>query len=140
MNDKNIATLLLVDDDEDFIWTFRMQFEKEGFRVVSALDRATGMKLAETEKPDLAILDLMMDEVDGGLVMAFQLKKLYPEMPVIMATALSRDTGMYLGTETREDRSWVRADKVLNKPVRFEQMLKEVRLLLGMDTHVENAH
>ena len=129
MSETN-QTILMVDDDEDFIWQQRTQFEKHGFKVETAHDLPSAKALIDEITPDIAVLDMMMDENDAGVVLAHRIKKKDPDLPVILVTAMTRETGMVLNGDTREDRSWLKTDKVLPKPVRFEQLLREVQLLL----------
>lgn len=127
---QNKKTILMVDDDEDFLWQQRHQFEKAGYQVITANDIEGAKALIQKESPDIAILDMMMDEEDAGVVLAHLIKKTHENVPVILVTAMTRETGMVLEGNTREDRSWLKTDKVLAKPVRFEQLLREVQLLV----------
>ncbi len=124
--------ILLVDDDIDYIFQTKLVLEKAGFRVVSAqsLDEAR-QALAET-RPDVAVLDLMMEVMDAGFVLSYEIKRKDPTIPVILATAVTHETGLEFDAATSEERDWVRADVVLTKPVRPEQLLREVHRLLGL--------
>jgi CheY-like chemotaxis protein len=124
------ATILIVDDDEDFRLQTRLQLEARGFRVVEAENPAQGGEVLEKEKPDLAIVDLMMDEMDAGFTFCYQVKKKSPQIPVILCTGVASETGLEFDAATDEERSWVKADAVLNKPMRFEQLVLEIERLL----------
>ncbi|HYK88492.1 MAG TPA: hypothetical protein VE398_06965, partial [Acidobacteriota bacterium] len=84
-------------------------------------------------RPALAIFDLMMEEKDSGFVLSYQIKKLYPDTPVIMLTAVAGATGLSFATQNPEAQSWTKVDKLLDKPVRPEQLRAEVRRLLRDD-------
>jgi CheY-like chemotaxis protein len=82
-------------------------------------------------KPDLAILDLMMEEKDSGFVLSHQIKKLYPELPIILLTAVVGATGLSFAAQRSDEQSWIKVDKIMDKPVRPEQLKAEVSRLLG---------
>jgi CheY-like chemotaxis protein len=81
-------------------------------------------------KPDLAVFDLMMESDDSGFILCYKLKRRYPEVPVILATAVSRETGITFGLSSDQDRDWIRADLYLEKGVRPEQLDQEIKKLL----------
>ena len=70
-----MAKILIVDDDPDIVEAGRLVLEREGYEVESASNRAEGMKAIEEVKPDLLILDVMMEEPDDGLRMAREIRK-----------------------------------------------------------------
>lgn len=123
-------TVLVVDDDEDFLTQQQMTLENAGFRVVTASSAREAEKLLETMRPDLAVLDLMMEHHDAGFVLSHRVKKKDPTIPVILVTAVTAETGLQFDAATRDERAWVKADAVLAKPVRTEQLLREVNRLL----------
>jgi CheY-like chemotaxis protein len=128
MNDK--ATMIVVDDDLDMIEQLSAIFRSDGYNVFSAASQQEAEELLLTVRPDVAILDLMMDQMDSGFVLCHYLKKLYPETPVILLTAVTGTTGLSFAASSPEAQSWVKADKVMDKPVRQEQIKAEVRRLL----------
>ena len=132
--DTTPAHILLVDDDEDFLFQHRIQLENAGFRVTTATSRAEAESLIDEVKPDLAILDLMMEQHDDGFILSHHLKQRVPGLPVILVTAVAAETGISFKPTSRTERAWVGADAFLAKPIRFEQLKREVdRLLQGRD-------
>ncbi|HOS04328.1 MAG TPA: response regulator [Candidatus Hydrogenedentes bacterium] len=127
---KQTKTILLVDDDQDFLFQQRLQLEATGFRVAEANTAADAMRAFESAKPDLAIVDLMMENLDAGFTLCYQMKKKRPAMPIIMVTAVATETGMDFDASTEEERAWIKADVLLAKPIRFEQLKREVERLL----------
>jgi CheY-like chemotaxis protein len=81
-------------------------------------------------RPDLAVLDLMMDEKDAGFVLCNQLKRLYPDLPIIIVSNVTPITGLDFRPRNAEEHSWVRADAMLNKPIVAERLRSEIRRLL----------
>ena len=123
--------ILVVDDDLDILEQMTAILESAGYEVVSAESRAAAEEAILSTKADLAILDLMMEEKDSGFVLSYQIKKLYPDMPVIMLTAVAGATGLSFAAQQADAKSWMKVDKMLDKPVRPEQLKAEVRRLLG---------
>jgi two-component system, OmpR family, response regulator len=124
-------TVLLVDDDEDFLFQNKFQLEKMGFSVESASTQDEARQILSRIRPDLAVLDLMMDRMDAGFVLSYLIKKKDPTIPVILVTAVTSETGLEFDSATDEEKNWVKADVVLAKPVRFEQLEREIHRLLN---------
>ena len=122
--------LLLVDDDLDILEQLSLALAGEGYEVATAQGRQEGEEALMLGRPDLAVIDLMMEEMDSGFVLCHELKKLYPDTPVIILTAVTAATGLDFHAHSDEARAWVKADGLLDKPVRFEQLKEEVRRLL----------
>jgi CheY-like chemotaxis protein len=123
-------TVFIADDDYDYLFQLRFQLERWGCNVVSADSQREAEKLIQRFKPDLAILDLMMENDDSGFILSYKLKKLYPDVPVVIATAVSAETGMSFGLNSEEDRKWIKADCYLEKGIRPEQLKIELEKLL----------
>ncbi len=122
--------VLLVDDDEDFLFQHRTQLEQGGYRVVTAQGRKAAEELLERVRPDVAVLDVMMENPDAGFVLCHHIRRRTPGLPVILVTSINNDTGMDFDLTTEEDRQWIKADGMLSKPVRFEQLRGEIERLL----------
>jgi len=122
--------ILIVDDDEDFLFQHRIQLENAGYAVTTATSRAQAESIVDEVKPDLAILDLMMEQHDDGFVLSHHLKRKIPTLPIILVTAVTAETGLSFAPTSPAERSWVGADAVLAKPIRFEQLRREVERLL----------
>lgn len=121
--------VLVVDDDPDFRFQQKVQLEAAGFEVIEAESRKNAEALLETEKFDIAVIDLMMEETDAGFTLSRAIKRRRPDVPVIMITAVASETGLEFDAGTREEKSWIKADALLDKPVRFEQLLREINRL-----------
>ncbi len=129
---KNQRTILLVDDDSDYLFQMKFQLERFGYKVVSADGQKEAEQLMQTLKPDLAIFDLMMENEDSGFILCYKMKRLHPEVPIILATAVSAETGLSFGISSEEERKWIRADLYLEKGIRPEQLQKEIAKLLKL--------
>ncbi|MFH1212541.1 MAG: response regulator [Candidatus Neomarinimicrobiota bacterium] len=122
--------ILLVDDDIDFLAQMQTRLKALQYEVITAEGQIEAETILADTKPDLAILDLMMEQVDGGFALAFHLKQKYPDVPVILCTAVASETGIEFDAATAEERAWIKADVFLPKPVRFEQLVREMERLL----------
>lgn len=123
-------TIFIVDDDYDYLFQLKFMISQWGFNVITAESQKEAEKILESLKPDLAILDLMMENEDSGFILSFKLKKKYPDVPVIIATAVSAETGMSFSIDSEEDRKWIKADLYLEKGMRPEQLKTEITKLL----------
>ena len=123
-------TVLIVDDDEDFLLQQKVLLENAGFQVITANGQAAAEEILRDRTPDAALVDLMMEEQDGGFALCHHIKRDHPDMPVILVTAVQSETGLSFDAATDEERSWVKADAMLTKPVRGEQLVRELNRLM----------
>jgi len=128
-------TILIVDDDIDILEQYTLMLKADGHKVVQASSLAEAEETVLTVRPDLAILDLMMDEKDAGFVLCNQLKRLYADLPVIIVSNVTPITGLDFRPRNLEERSWVRADAMLAKPVLAEKLRGEISRLLRLETN-----
>ncbi len=128
MSDK--ARVLVVDDDPDVVEQLTIALKGAGYEVFAGSSQKEAEELLLSVHPDAAILDLMMEQMDSGFVICHYLKNLYPDVPVILLTAVTAATGLSFASSSAEAQAWIKADRVLDKPVRTEQIKAEVRRLL----------
>jgi len=124
-------TILLVDDDREFVQSNRDLLESEGYNIIEANDGAAGFELAKQEKPDLMILDVMMATDTEGFEISRKVAQT-PElegMKVILVTGIRKD--MHLPFGFTPDDSWLPVEEVLEKPVMPKQFLEEIKKRLG---------
>jgi len=132
MPTNSSKTILIVDDDIDYLFQLKLQVAKFGFNVVVAESQKEAENLLLSFKPDLAILDLMMENDDSGFILCYKMKRKYPDVPIIIATAVAAETGMTFGISTEQERKWIRADLYLEKGIRPDQLHKEILKLLKL--------
>jgi CheY-like chemotaxis protein len=123
--------ILLVDDDEDFLFQQRVQLQDAGFEVVTAQGQSQAETLLKECRPDIAVVDVMMENPDAGFVLCHHMRKKTPPIPTILVTSVNSETGMDFDMATEEDRQWIKADALLAKPIRFEQLHGEIDRLLA---------
>jgi DNA-binding response OmpR family regulator len=129
-NPENKNTVLLVDDDIDSLAQLTLYMKNMGFDVISAESQKEGEELIINNKPILAIFDLMMENKDSGFILSYKIKKKYPDVPVIIVTAVTAETGMMFGLNTEEERNWIKADMYLEKGLRSDQLQVQINKLL----------
>jgi two-component system alkaline phosphatase synthesis response regulator PhoP len=123
--------ILLVDDDPDFLLQHKMLLESKGYETAQAQTREDAIALLDETHIDAVIVDLMLQESDDGFVICYEAKKRSAKRPVILVTGVASQTGIEFDAATHEERSWVKADVVLEKPVRPEQLMQILTRLLG---------
>jgi DNA-binding response OmpR family regulator len=121
-----VPKILIVDDDPDIVDAGRLVLEREGYEVVGAPNRADGMKKLEEIKPDLLILDVMMEEPDDGLRMAREIRKSGNTVPIIMLTSVNAAMGLNID----KDGEIVPVDEFQPKPVEPQTLVAKVKKLL----------
>jgi DNA-binding response OmpR family regulator len=123
-------TILIVDDDMDYLLQTRIKIEKFGFKVITADSQKEAEKILEVTHPDLAIFDLMMENDDSGFILCYKLKRKYPDVPIIIATGVTAETGMLFDITGDDERKWIKADLFLDKGIRADQLQREINRLL----------
>jgi CheY-like chemotaxis protein len=120
--------VLLVDDDDVFVSALTAILESR-YRVRSASNGTEALQKIQEERPDLIILDVMMDYMSEGFDVARKLRTdpATNSIPLIMLTGVDR---MY-DYRMEMDESWVPRDRYLEKPVEPETLLAEVEALIG---------
>lgn len=94
-------TILVADDEADIRELLRLYLEKDGYRVIEAADGRAAVSAMEIEEVDMALLDIMMPEMDGYHV----LKKIRESsnIPVMILSAKNQDTDKILGLDLGAD-------------------------------------
>ena len=126
----NKTKILLVDDDVDFIDLNKAVLENQGFEVSAAFSGREAMDKVKFERPDLIVLDLMMEKHDSGFTFAKALKAdpLCQHTPILMLTAVSTETGFDFSQEM--DGYWMKTDDFASKPLLPDELVKRVNDLL----------
>lgn len=121
-----MAKILIVDDDPDVVDASRLLLESKGHQVSGAFSRDEGLQAIKNGKPDLLILDVMMDQPDDGLVMAQELRRGGFTAPILMLTSIGKVTGMQYG----KDEELVPVDDFVEKPVEPAVLINKIDALL----------
>jgi CheY-like chemotaxis protein len=119
------ATVLVVDDDPVIQGLLRVNFEMEGYDVITASDGVEGLERARAERPNVVILDVMMPRMDG-LEVARTLKgdPSTSPIPVLLLSAKAQEADMRAGAATG-------AEAYVTKPFDPLDLLQRVEALLA---------
>ena len=115
------AVILIAEDDADIRGLLRLYLEGEGYRVLEADNGARALELAREETPDMAILDVMMPEMNG-FELTRALRK-FSEVPILILSAKSQDNDKILGLN-------LGADDYIAKPFNPVEIVARVKAQL----------
>jgi len=126
------AKILVIDDDPDFVEAVKVILGR--YDVVSAPDAQKGLELVSSEKPDLVLLDIMMDSMYDGFSVCHRIKTSAEEstrsIPVIQISAVKAESGSRFGFAGVEE-GMRGPDDYLDKPVEADVLIERIERLLG---------
>jgi CheY-like chemotaxis protein len=122
--------VLIVDDDMDFVKLYSLFLRNKGYEVDAAYGASEVMGTLEEIRPDIVVLDVMMEHFDSGFNVSRAIKEKYPELPVILLTAIGEETGLDFAPRSDDERELMHADGFLNKGSDPEELLKKIEKLL----------
>jgi DNA-binding response OmpR family regulator len=117
--------ILYVDDDRDFLDSTKLVLEANGFIVETAESAEDGLKAFKRCKPDLVIIDLMMEEVDAGAGLVKELKLAGNKAPLYMLSSVGDQ--LHMSTDTAA----LGLSGVFQKPVNFDNLVRTIKQKLG---------
>ncbi|WP_295584299.1 response regulator transcription factor [uncultured Oscillibacter sp.] len=115
------ASILIAEDDADIRGLLKLYLEGEGFSVLEASDGAEALRLAREHTPDMAVLDVMMPQMDG-FTLTRTLRK-YSDIPILILSAKSQDNDKILGLN-------LGADDYIAKPFNPVEIVARVKAQL----------
>lgn len=122
-NDENKkAKIMIVEDDRKIRRLLEIEVEHAGYEVVSYENGIDAIENFREDGPDLVILDIMLPDIDGYDV-ATQIRKLSPDVVILMLTALGMKKDKLTGFDSG-------ADDYMTKPFDNEELLARIRALL----------
>ena len=125
-----LQNILLVDDDPDFRQRAKRSLQDAGYSVTEAEGENQAYEIAQNKKFDIAVIGLILENSDSGFALSYHFKKDNPKMPIVMLSSSVGEFGIEFSLESAAERSWIKADAMLNKPIRAEQLLHAVQRLL----------
>ena len=124
-------TILIIDDDPDFVAVTKAILETKQYNVSFAYDPDEGYAKMEEEMPDAIILDVMMGRGAGGFVFARKMRKdsRFDKTPILMLTSMREQTGFDFPGERIHDK-FLPVDDYVEKGVEPQVLLDKVEELL----------
>ena len=119
-------TILIVDEDVDFVEAISALLEVNGFTVLRAFDGREGLRLAKMGRPDLIIMDIIMSERTEGVRTVQEIRQATERKEIPIFVVSSR----YSGDEdfrTSPDSAWLTHDEFFSKPLNTLQLLEKIR-------------
>jgi CheY-like chemotaxis protein len=132
--EKSKAKILVIDDDPDFIEAVSPILKSAMYEVVTAANPEQGKKKVLEEKPDLILLDIMMDSLFDGFSLCHQIKtgkefKSIKDTPIIHISAVKEMTGSRFQFKG-EEQGMCGPDDYIDKPVKAADLLSRIERLL----------
>lgn len=123
--------VFIIDDDKDYGDALKIVLESNGYEVTQLLNIDDGRKAVDQKRPDLIILDVMMDKHTDGFEFCYDLKhdEACRTIPILMVTAVTDKTGFKFSPET--DGEYLQADDYVTKPIPVAELLSRVKKLIG---------
>lgn len=130
-----MAKILVIDDDPDMVLASRLTLEGAGHEVVEAHSGTEGLEAIKAEKPDLIVLDVMMDTPTEGFQLSLRLRSpapdseyaAYRDIPIIMLTSIHTTAP----TRVSPDGDYLPVDAFMDKPIEPEKLTSKVSELLA---------
>ena len=113
--------ILVVDDEDLLVKGIRFNLMNEGYEIITGSNGLEAVALAQNQKPDLIILDVMMPEMDG--MTACSKIRGFSDVPIILLTAKADDMDKLMGFDNG-------ADDYLTKPFNILELKARVKALL----------
>ncbi len=122
-------TVLLVDDDGDFVEMNKVVLEEKGYTVRTAFNGAQCMEQVAGERPDVIILDMMMEDRNEGFNLSRDLRnsEYTKDIPLIMITSVHETIPFRI----EPDKTWLPVDTLLEKPVDPALLLSVIEKVLS---------
>lgn len=128
------AKILVIDDDQDFIDAVTPILQSALYDVIPALSPAEAKDKIFSEKPDLILLDIMMDSLFDGFSLCHSIKaskefKNFKDTPIIFISAVKEKTGSRFQFKG-EEQGLIGPDDYIDKPVKPDDLLDRIERLL----------
>lgn len=130
--DYFMPKILIIDDDPDIVGAMKIVLESKQYQVTVAGNGEEGLKKVKLDKPQLIILDVMMESIGKGFDVARALKKDpgHKDIPILMLTAIKEKTGLGFEKEAG-DPDWLPVDDYCDKPLKPDELISKIETLLA---------
>ena len=124
--------ILVIDDDRNFLESTKVLLESFGYTVATACDGTSGLARAKEIRPDLIVLDIMMAYDTEGLQVAREIRAC-PELTMTKVLLVSGIVSeKELPGSLEPDIVWLPVEKILDKPIDPDRLVKEIERVLGV--------
>lgn len=125
-------TILVIDDDPDFVWVMKALLETKQYKVSVAYNPDEGFAKMEEEIPDAVILDIMMGKGAEGFVFARKMRKdpRFDNTPILMLTSMRQQTGFDFPGE-RIHPKFLPVDEYIEKGIEPQALLEKIEQQLA---------
>ena len=117
--------ILCIDDDQDFLDALSLVLESGDYVIQTAGSAEEGLHSYKAERPDMVLVDLMMEEVDAGVAFVKDIQALGDPPPVMMLSSVGDDLNL------STDYSEIGLGGVLQKPIEPKTLLSTIKAKLG---------
>lgn len=126
-----MPTILIIDDDPDIVKSMKVVLESRKYQVFSASNGKEGLQKTKEVKPDVIILDVIMETGDEGFDVAREIRKdqNLKNIPILMLTSIKERTGFDFKKEAG-DEVWLPVDDYCEKPLKPKELIEKVDALL----------
>jgi len=130
IKEEEMATILIIDDDPDIVLAARTVLESAGYHVRDAFNSTQGFEIMQTDRPDLIILDVMMETRTEGFEFARKINDAvvgeplaeFKEIPILMLTSIHSTTPTNMETDIDE----LPVEIFVDKPIDMQDLLGKV--------------
>ena len=118
-------TILIVDDDPDFVESTGSFLESRGHRVTRARDSDEGIEIARAIHPDAIVMDVMMKERTEGFFAIQEIRRIesLSDVPIFAVSAVYTQEPEF---DIRPDAGWLAHDEFFRKPVDLEELARRI--------------
>ena len=131
-------TVLMIDDDSDYVKAIQALLESAGYKVRSAANGREGLQLAKTLQPALILLDVMMSERTEGFFVLQEMRRVpaLSKTPVIVMSSIYSDEPSF---RVDPEAGWLPANLFMAKPVEPARLLAEAKRLTSVSSETGAA-
>ncbi len=122
---------LVVENDKKALAILKEHLEGLKFEVASAASQAEAETVIQNQTFDLVITELILEFTDSGFLFCYKLKKAQPDCKAIILTNAAAKIGLHFELSSPDAREWIKADSILEKSIRAEQLDREIAKIMN---------